>query len=109
MTLIEAVACKAHVCGSLWEGSFLRPRDLLLRPGTFMGRYIIRYALARLTDIDQYGRPVQILDMGYTDLDEETWKDYLDEMRLHYTAEKVRRWFFCSPTIYLPEIQSITS
>lgn len=38
----------------------------------------------------QYGQPLQMLDMGETALDEETFNDYLQEMRTHYTADKVR-------------------
>ena len=32
--------------------------------------------------------------MGETALDEETFNDYLTEMRTHYTADKVR--YFCA-------------
>jgi len=31
-----------------------------------------------------------MIDMGETALDEETFNDYLEEMRSHYTADKVR-------------------
>ncbi|KAI0917382.1 hypothetical protein AcW1_007420 [Taiwanofungus camphoratus] len=34
------------------------------------------------------GKPLQILDMGETALDEETFHEYLTEMRQHYTADK---------------------
>lgn len=33
---------------------------------------------------------MQIVDMGETALDEETFQEYLTEMRQHYTADKVR-------------------
>lgn len=32
---------------------------------------------------------MQIVDMGETALDEETFQEYLTEMRQHYTADKV--------------------
>ncbi|EMD39905.1 hypothetical protein CERSUDRAFT_81230 [Gelatoporia subvermispora B] len=35
-----------------------------------------------------HGRPLQIVDMGETAIDEETFEEYLSEMRQHYTAEK---------------------
>ncbi|OCH87713.1 DUF862-domain-containing protein [Obba rivulosa] len=35
-----------------------------------------------------HGRPLQIVDMGETAIDEETFQEYLTEMRQHYTAEK---------------------
>lgn len=38
----------------------------------------------------QHGQPLQIIDMGETAIDEETFNEYLEEMREHYTADKVR-------------------
>ncbi|KAF9005982.1 thioredoxin family protein [Cyathus striatus] len=35
-----------------------------------------------------HGRPLQIIDVGETALDEETLDEYLNEMRQHYTADK---------------------
>ncbi|EGN98049.1 hypothetical protein SERLA73DRAFT_182913 [Serpula lacrymans var. lacrymans S7.3] len=35
-----------------------------------------------------HGAPLQIVDMGETALDEETFTEYLTEMREHYTADK---------------------
>ncbi|VDC02435.1 unnamed protein product [Peniophora sp. CBMAI 1063] len=35
-----------------------------------------------------HGRPLNIEDMGTTAIDEQTWNEYLDEMREHYTADK---------------------
>ncbi|KZP01383.1 DUF862-domain-containing protein [Calocera viscosa TUFC12733] len=35
-----------------------------------------------------HGRPLQVVDMGTTQIDEETFMDYLGEMRSHYTADK---------------------
>ena len=43
----------------------------------------------------QHGAPLQIIDMGETALDEDTFNDYLEEMRTHYTADKVCRCFQC--------------
>lgn len=44
---------------------------------------------------------MQILDMGETAIDEETFREYLTEMRLHYTADKVRIFVYCfSQRIY---------
>lgn len=37
----------------------------------------------------QHGNPHQIFDMGETALDENTFNEYLTEMRDHYTADKV--------------------
>lgn len=54
-------------------------------------------SLPRLTFLLSYykhGQPVQVLDMGETALDQETFNDYLTEMRTHYTADKVR-YFLC--------------
>jgi hypothetical protein len=36
-----------------------------------------------------HGAPLQIVDLGETAIDEETFGEYLDEMRDHYTADKV--------------------
>ena len=36
---------------------------------------------------------MQVLDMGETSIDEETFLEYLEEMRSHYTADKVCRIF----------------
>lgn len=36
------------------------------------------------------GRPLEIHDLGETEIDEGTYWEYIDEMRGHYTAEKVR-------------------
>ncbi|OBZ71746.1 Desumoylating isopeptidase 1 [Grifola frondosa] len=35
-----------------------------------------------------HGQPLQMLDMGDTAIDEETFQEYLTEMREHYTADK---------------------
>ncbi|TDL23184.1 DUF862-domain-containing protein [Rickenella mellea] len=35
-----------------------------------------------------HGRPLQIIDMGETALDEQTFTEYLHEIRQHYTADK---------------------
>ncbi|KAH8104592.1 DUF862-domain-containing protein [Cristinia sonorae] len=35
-----------------------------------------------------HGKPLQIVDMGETALDQETFNEYLQEMRSHYTADK---------------------
>jgi len=37
-----------------------------------------------------HGQPLQVVDLGETALDQETWEEYLEEMREHYTADKVR-------------------
>ncbi|KAL6301955.1 DUF862-domain-containing protein [Sparassis latifolia] len=36
-----------------------------------------------------HGRPLQIIDIGETEIDEATWQEYLNEMRSLYTADKV--------------------
>ena len=43
----------------------------------------------RLTRSVQHGRPLQVLDMGETAVDEETFDEYLQEMQNIYTADKV--------------------
>ncbi|KAF7365360.1 hypothetical protein MVEN_00408000 [Mycena venus] len=35
-----------------------------------------------------HGQPLQVVDLGETALDEETWEEYLTDMRVHYTADK---------------------
>ncbi|KAJ3777931.1 PPPDE putative peptidase domain-containing protein [Lentinula raphanica] len=35
-----------------------------------------------------HGNPLHIVDLGTTSIDEETFNEYLDEMREHYTADK---------------------
>ncbi|EPQ54651.1 DUF862-domain-containing protein [Gloeophyllum trabeum ATCC 11539] len=35
-----------------------------------------------------HGRPLQVVDMGETAIDEATFEEYLSEMREHYTADK---------------------
>lgn len=37
----------------------------------------------------QHGSPLQVVDMGETAIDEETFDEYLEEIREHYTADKV--------------------
>ncbi|KAF9447302.1 thioredoxin family protein [Macrolepiota fuliginosa MF-IS2] len=37
-----------------------------------------------------HGRPLQIIDMGETAIDKETFNEYLEDIREHYTADKVR-------------------
>jgi len=37
----------------------------------------------------QHGRPYQVIDMGETELDHDTFNEYIDEMRQMYTADKV--------------------
>lgn len=63
----------------------------------------------RFRDSLKHGRPLQVLDMGETDLDEDTLDEYLMEMRNNYTAEKVR--FLRQPTknVALDDHFSITS
>ena len=56
------------------------PRCLLL--------LVTIHVVPRLT-YGQHGQPMQIIDMGETALDEQTFEDYLAEMREHYTADKV--------------------
>jgi hypothetical protein len=38
--------------------------------------------------LQQHGRPVQIVDCGTTEIDHETFEEYLDNMREHYTWDK---------------------
>ncbi|EIN12585.1 thioredoxin family protein [Punctularia strigosozonata HHB-11173 SS5] len=38
--------------------------------------------------MSHHGKPLQILDMGETSIDEDTFEEYLNEMREHYTADK---------------------
>ena len=40
---------------------------------------------------EQHGRPLQVLDIGETAIDEDTFNEYLGEMRQVYTADKVSR------------------
>lgn len=40
----------------------------------------------------QHGVPMQVVDMGETSLDEETFNEYISELREHYTADKVSRY-----------------
>ncbi|KAJ7134501.1 PPPDE putative peptidase domain-containing protein [Mycena epipterygia] len=35
-----------------------------------------------------HGQPLQVVDLGETEIDQETWEEYLEEMRDHYTADK---------------------
>ncbi|KAF7291723.1 hypothetical protein HMN09_01264000 [Mycena chlorophos] len=51
---------------------------------TFYGQGISQTAPGR----SHHGQPLQIVDLGETALDEETWEEYLQEMRSHYTADK---------------------
>ncbi|KAI0670928.1 DUF862-domain-containing protein [Trametes maxima] len=38
--------------------------------------------------MSHHGQPLQVVDMGETALDEDTFNEYLTEMREHYTADK---------------------
>jgi hypothetical protein len=37
----------------------------------------------------QHGSPLEIIDMGETAIDEDTFQEYLSEMKQQYTADKV--------------------
>ena len=53
----------------------------------------VSYALpsTAISDPDfQHGAPLEILDMGETSLDEDTFDEYLSELKEHYTADKVK-------------------
>ena len=63
----------------------------------------------RFRDFLKHGRPLQVLDMGETDLDEETFDEYLMEMRNNYTAEKVRFRRQATKNVDLDDHFSITS
>ncbi|KAI0685795.1 PPPDE putative peptidase domain-containing protein [Cerioporus squamosus] len=43
-----------------------------------------------------HGQPLQIIDMGETAIDEQTFDEYLAEIRDHYTADKVVAEFNCN-------------
>jgi hypothetical protein len=60
------------------------------------GRSHVRAVLCDLVAIDlleltviQHGTPLEKIEMGTTAIDEETFDDYIAEMRNHYTADKV--------------------
>lgn len=38
----------------------------------------------------QHGTPLEVCDLGETEIDEATFNEYIDELRDQYTAEKVR-------------------
>lgn len=38
----------------------------------------------------QHGAPLQVVDLGETAIDSETFDDYIADLRQHYTADKVR-------------------
>ena len=63
----------------------------------------------RFSDSLKHGRPLQVLDMGETDLDEDTFDEYLMEMRKSYTAEKVRFRRRPATNVGLDDRFSITS
>ncbi|KDQ62274.1 hypothetical protein JAAARDRAFT_189616 [Jaapia argillacea MUCL 33604] len=44
--------------------------------------------LTTLPGRSHHGRPLQVVDMGQTEIDEETFQEYLSEIREHYTADK---------------------
>ncbi|KAJ7600908.1 PPPDE putative peptidase domain-containing protein [Mycena floridula] len=51
---------------------------------TFYGQGIDITAPGR----SHHGAPLQIVDLGETSIDEETWWEYIDEMRTSFTADK---------------------
>ena len=63
----------------------------ITQPGrSHASQYLLTCARSS-TDCDpQHGQPLQMLDMGETALDEETFNEYLEEIKTHYTADKVR-------------------
>ena len=63
----------------------------------------------RFSDSLKHGRPLQVLDMGETYLDEDTFDEYLMEMRNNYTAEKVRFHRQSTTIVDLDDHFSITS
>ncbi|PPQ86324.1 hypothetical protein CVT25_005625 [Psilocybe cyanescens] len=56
-----------------------------------------------------HGQPLTVVDMGETSLDEETFNEYLDEMRQHYTADKFNCNSFSDDCIGFLTGQSIPS
>jgi hypothetical protein len=60
----------------------------------------------------QHGAPMQVLDMGETSIDEETFIEYLEEMRSHYTADKVCVSFLVlqlTLTVTVPPLRYVSS
>ena len=51
--------------------------------------YALRLPIDAFLKSAQLGAPLQIIDLGETAIDEETFDDYLHDIRQHYTAEKV--------------------
>ena len=56
---------------------------------TMTSRNAVDFGLPLLNNQIQHGRPLQIVDMGETSIDEDTFMEYIEEMRDHYTADKV--------------------
>lgn len=51
---------------------------------------------------------MQIIDMGETAIDEETFDEYLEDIRVHYTADKVRHPFFDHELNWLERYSTIS-
>ncbi|KAG8737836.1 hypothetical protein FRC10_007763 [Ceratobasidium sp. 414] len=58
---------------------------------------------------DLHGQPLQMIDFGETAIDEETFNEYLSEIREHYTADKVSPSESLDPEPQLSVIQILTA
>ena len=90
---------KAHICCRLRQRVLLWTRNQyhlsrpISRPYHFLVPLFLRFTSPK------HGSPLQILDMGPTSIDGDTFDDYIAEMREHYTADKVSnscsKWLTC--------------
>ena len=101
---------QAHLCSCLWEGGLLWPGDLN------NCAWPISCAYSPLVSIfctaerrPQHGSLLQVVDMGETALDEDTFNEYLSEISSHYTADKVsflRTGLLATLTFFSPSVPS---
>ena len=75
------------MCNALWRCDCLKLGRYTDSYSSFNSNsnhvYVCVYALI------QHGQPLQVIDMGETAIDEETFNDYINEMNDVYTADKV--------------------
>ena len=71
------------MCNVLWHHDCLKLGGYTDSYSSFNSNSNCVYALI------QHGQPLQVIDMGETAIDEETFNDYINEMNDVYTADKV--------------------
>ncbi|ELU42231.1 ATP-dependent RNA helicase DHX8 [Rhizoctonia solani AG-1 IA] len=89
-----------NISGQAYVGCGLWKRDILWTDIPQVS--LIAHLHERVLIIWQHGQPLQIADFGETAIDEDTFNEYLDDIREHYTADKhIPSWIRDLPADFL--------